>query len=265
MKFWLGLLFFWSSIVQCRNHGYLADVKSNGAAMLGNDDNFRNIMGILQGNLTTAVDQTMDKLDSILVLKGNREISDELRSKITDFKEELTLAFEDDLKKLIIEFKDKRSEKNGPLSVEEQYEFSNLVKVKWKETLSLRIAKLGHDLPPWVESVIRVWYGIEQTVVENIRRFKKFIHRSYPMYQDTCSLPKSVLVGSNTISSALSRTVDGEISKRSAGIKVIQFIGAVVGGILLATASIIIITLYFVAYIIGSLIAALFGVLGIYN
>ena len=74
-------------------------------------------MEILKGNLTVAVDQTMAKLDSLLLLKGNHQVSEGLRVRISGLKETLLVSFENDLKTLVKEFKNSNDDTFGSRTV----------------------------------------------------------------------------------------------------------------------------------------------------
>ena len=74
-------------------------------------------MEILKGNLTVAVDQAMAKLDSLLLLKGNHQVSEGLRVRISGLKETLLVSFENDLKTLVKEFKNSDDDTFGSRTV----------------------------------------------------------------------------------------------------------------------------------------------------
>jgi len=217
-------------------------------------------MEILKGNLTVAVDQAMAKLDSLLLLKGNHQVSEGRRVRISGLKDTLLVSFENDLKTLVKEFKNSN---DGTLSEVEQYEFSELVKAKWESTLATELETFSNEaLPGWVKSVVHVWKGVENVVVDKIKKFKQAVSRSYPRSQSTCSLPRAILVGSNQIATSLAPLKDGGIGKRGLLLNILQFVGAIIEGILLMVASVIIITLYFVAYLVGAIVVGVLGLFG---
>jgi hypothetical protein len=195
-------------------------------------------------------------------LNGHKQVSHGLRLKINQFKEDLALSFEDDLRILAQDF---RPVSEGTVSEEEQYEFAESVKAKWEDTLVTKLENLSNDvLPAWARSAAYVWKGVENIVLGNIKKFRKFVHRSYPKSQGTCSVPKPVLIGSNLLNNALSPLSERSLTKRQV-IGILNFIGAIIGGILLVIGSMIIVVLYFVAYIIGGMIAFLAHLFGLYK
>lgn len=227
------------------------------------EDGVQKVMAILKGNLTVAVDQAMATLDSLLLLKGRRQVSEGLRDKISSFKESLLVSFETDLQTLVTELK--RSA-DGPQSDVDPYEFSELVKTKWESTLAAKLEVFSNDaLPGWVRSVVHVWKGVENVVMDKIRKLKQSVSRTYPRSQTSCTLPQPVLLGSNQVASALNPLNERGIVSRSVALDVLRFVGAIIGGIVLVVASVIFITLFFVASLIATIIAGILGIFGLQN
>jgi hypothetical protein len=205
-----------------------------------NEPDYAGAMDIVSEKLDAAVDQAMAHLNSVLMLKDSTKVSAELRSKMTEFKESLVKHFELDVTEVANAFKEARVDK-GPLTDEEKYEFSDLLKHKWEQTLTADLDTFQRNiLPRWVSGVRNTWKGVEKMVMEKIEKFRKFIHKTIPRTSDTCSLPSSVLVGTNAISAASSRLrktsmqrMDGGSGLTVAG-KVAIFILAIIGVITLA-------------------------------
>jgi hypothetical protein len=223
------------------------------------EEGISKVMEILKANLTVAIDQAMIKLNSILLLKGHDQVSHGLFYKINQFKGGLADSFEDDLRIVTQNFKRANDE---PISENDKYEFSESVKAKWENTLAAKLESFSNEvLPSWVKSVVHIWKGVENKVSSNIEKFRKFVHRSYPRSQGTCSLPKSILLGSNHLNDAFSPS-ERELTKRSI---LLNFIRGVIGGILLVIGSLIMITLYFVAYIVVGILSLVSRLLGLQN
>jgi hypothetical protein len=225
-------------------HQETDDQSMNNLAFSGkaetSETNFAEVMGEVNEKLDAAVVQAMSNLNSVLMLKDSSKVSAELRSKIADFKKAVVKHFESDLAQVTAEFKDARGVE-GPLSDEEKYEFTDRLKSKWEQTLTDELDAFQKNiLPPWVSAVRNTWKGIEKKVMQKIQKFKKFVHKTIPRYSDTCALPSSVLVGSNTIAAASRNMKRGSMQRMdkdsglSFGGKVALFILAVIGVIVLA-------------------------------
>ena len=191
----------WNELSEVSN-----DLSMDSVQSAANDQSdFSGVMDAVKAKLETATDQTMSHLNAILMLKESSTVSEGLRYKIEEFKESLVQHLERDLFKVVKEFKNERSVQ-GPLTDDEKYAFSDLLKSTWEETLTTDLEAFQQgSLPRWVSSVRNVWKGIEKKVMAKIDRFKKFVHKTTPRTSDTCALPKSILVGSNAISSASQR------------------------------------------------------------
>jgi hypothetical protein len=184
------------------------DLPMDRVQMMADDDDvsdFSVVMSEVKGKLETATDQTMAHLNSVLMLKESSKVSEGLRSKIAELRETLVQDFEKDLTKVVKDFKSGRSTQ-GPLTDDETYAFSELLKNTWEETLTTDLEQFQQkSLPRWVSSVRNVWKGIEKKVMIKIDRFKKFVHKTTPRTSETCALPSSILVGTNAISAAAQR------------------------------------------------------------
>ena len=106
------------------------------------EEGIREVMEILKANLTVAVDQTMIRLNSILLLKGHDQVSHGLLSKINQFKGSLVVSFEDDLR---IVAQNVKSANDEAISENEKYEFSESVKAKWENTLAAKLESFSHS------------------------------------------------------------------------------------------------------------------------
>lgn len=226
----------WSEISETSN-----DLPMDRVQMMADDDvsDFSVVMSEVKGKLETATDQAMAHLNSILMLKESSKVSEGLRLKISEFKETLVKDFEKDLIKVVKDFKSGRSIQ-GPLTDDETYAFSELLKNTWEETLTTDLEEFQQkSLPRWVSSVRNVWKGIEKKVMIKIDRFKKFVHKTTPRTSETCALPSSILVGTNAISAAAQRMEKSPMQRMdgsSAEIvgKIAIFILTVIGVIVLA-------------------------------
>lgn len=165
-----------------------------------NDDGVQKIMEILKGNMTIALDQTMYNLDSMLLLKGHRHISDGLRSKIESFADTLIEHLESDLSIAVSEYKSLYG--IDPLSAQDSYEFSINIQQKWEDTLSRDIVDFQETtLPKFVTSIKKVWHGVERKVMSRIEKFEKFMHKNVQRTSTSCSVPKPLLSGFNHLNS----------------------------------------------------------------
>lgn len=216
----------------------LADNQSwSDTAEHNSDDNIQKIMEILKGNLTAAADQTMAKLDSMLLLQGHPQVSQRLRSKISGFTDILSVHLESDLSNAVSEYKSLHG--SDPFADEDYYYFSQIILKRWEETLSSDLVGFQESiLPKFVNSIHNIWHGLEKKVINNIEKFKNIMYTRLPRFPDTCSIPKPILTtGFNQIKSVNRRY--SEITKRSVIVylaDVALIAAAVIGVIALATA-----------------------------
>lgn len=221
-------------------NGFTGFNKLESSVSSARDPVYIEIMNEVESKLETATNHAIDQLKAILMLDDSKKISVGLLEKIVDFRKKLVNDLEDDLFATVESFKSNRSS-DGPLSDDERYEFIELLKAKWEETLAKDIEDFQKtSLPRWVSSVRDVWKGVEQKVLAKIEKFKVYIQRTSPRSGDMCALPSAVIVGTNAISSASKRFNRVDLSQGSAisiAGKVALFILAVTGVIVLALAS----------------------------
>ena len=114
-----------------------------------NEPDYAGVMDIVAEKLDAAVDQAMAHLNSVLMLKDSTKVSAELRSKITDFKDSLVKHFELDVTEVTNAFKEARGDQ-GPLTDEEKYEFSDVLKNKWEQTLTADLDTFQKNISSYV-------------------------------------------------------------------------------------------------------------------
>lgn len=188
------------------------------------------VMESLREKLAAGSNQAMSQLTSVLMLKKSSTAVAGLRAKIDMFQMTLLLRLQDDLSELSERFGRNRS---GPLSDDEKYQFSEMVQNKWGESLSSELSTFQQSaLPKWVNSVRNVWKGLENQVMEKIRKFKIFMQKHVPSTAAVCRLSGS---GSRTGLSSLDTVGNGRlgISKRFYGDMALLTV-AVAAGIVLA-------------------------------
>lgn len=206
------------------------------AAEHNSDDNIQKIMEILKGSLTAAADQTMAKLDSMLLLQGHPQVSKRLRSKISGFTNVLSVHLESDLSNAVSEYKSLHG--SDPFADEDYYYFSQIILKKWEETLSSDLVAFQESiLPRFVNSIHKIWHGLEKKVISNIEKFKNILYTRLPHFSDTCSIKKPILTGYDHVKSV--NRGYSEMAKRSVIVylaEVALIVAAVIGVIALATA-----------------------------
>jgi hypothetical protein len=174
-----------------------------GSPMNDADSNFQgmdHVMNTLKANLTSAVDQTMIKLDSILLLNGHKQVSHGLRLKINQFKEDLCVHLRNDLYQEVYKY----NSIHGSNPLLGDLEFSSSISKKWQDTLAVQVEYFQDSiLPHWVHSVLGVWKGVENKVLRNIQNFKSAISKRLCSSPQTCSVPRSLKVGFSQLESAL--------------------------------------------------------------
>lgn len=215
---------------------YAGSQSWSAAAEHNSNDNIQKIMEILKGNLTAAADQTMAKLDSMLLLQGHPQVSQRLRSKISGFTNVLSVHLESDLSNAVSEYKSLHG--SDPFADADSYYFSQIILNKWEETLSSDLVAFQESiLPKFVKSILKIWHGLEKKVINNIEKFKNILYTRLPRFSDSCSVTKPILTGYNHVTSG--NRGYSEMTKRS----VIVYLGevaliaaAVIGVIALATA-----------------------------
>ena len=209
---------------------------SNASAERNSNNDIQKIMEVLKSNLSTAADQTMAKLDSMLLLQGHPHISQRLRSKITAFTDILSVHLERDLSEAVAEYKSMHG--SDPLADEEYDCFSQIIREKWEETLSSDLIAFQKTiLPRFVNSIQMIWHGLEEKVINNIEKFKNMMQTRIPRFSDECSIPKIVLTGSNHLNYAEPSSL--EMGKKSVIVylaEIALIAAAVIGVIALATA-----------------------------
>lgn len=224
------------------------------------EPDFSKVMNEVSDKLDQAINQGMSHLTSVLMLKDS-SVSEGLRSKISEFKESLVQHLERDLVQVVDQVKRGRT-LQGPLTDDEEYAFSDSLKIKWEQTVTQDLESFQRkSLPSWISSVRSVWKGIEEKVMERIEKFKVFIHKTTPRSGDTCALPNAILLGSNAISTATKSLNRVDLSDRDSLIvagKVTLFILAVAGTVILAIAAPLVFYVIMVLCIVGMLAADIF-------
>lgn len=150
--------------------------------------------------MAEASQNSLSQLQSVLMLNSTSQTFHALRSRIDDFQDSLMISLKDDLSFMLEEFK--QAHVDDVVQDEDKYEFTQRVQEKWEETTSQHL-QVFHEkvLPGWLVSVRHVWTGIENIVMEKMKKFKKFLEKMAPQSFTRCQRNESLINASGKLES----------------------------------------------------------------